>query len=1139
MPAEELLDQYVDRLSVQGETDFMVAQFKAVEAAYEKISNLKLQINGGQSIGEVSALLKEVKANQDQVTASTAKMAEASARVADSFRVQGNSLDENIRLLIQQKLKLEDNTTAQKGFKTQLDAGKISMEQYIEKQTNAIKRQQEYKTSIADLNKELSQAAKADYAIPNSRGDAQAQNAIIQKEVTNTPFDDTARLAELNALLNRNNALIDANSDKLYRQKINIGNYPTEFKAAFGTLESELGKVSAALQSPGLSGKELAELTTKELALKNATALVGKEFSTTTAQSNAYKESARQIGQVYGTNSDVFKTYTAQVSAGVVETKKISDAVNDGAKNSSKLVTGLNSVWGGLRKLAYAIPGIGIGGLVLLLLDPIIALGSAISSTGKKVGDFNDTVRKTDDIIAGTKEQYSKAVSEVDNLKEHVRLAKEGFIDKTKVVDLYNETMGKTTGTVSTLDQVEQSLVKNADAYIKFTLLKAAAQVAATKAADEAFKAEQTRQKDLTEFKNPIADSRVNAFGSTAFNAQEYDKETERIKQAEEARKAALVKKSTDQSDALLKIEKKFNDDAAALALQFGFKFDQAQNAHTENLKVNIQKEIDARRKLLEFEAAQAIQEQKIFSDNPNAPEFARINALNKILEIEKSTIKQRETLELQANDQEKKNAAEKLVEELKNTKQTVAQRQVAQINYLSAERAVQSERLLIIEKSDAEIRDKELATYLSISHIKAQQAIDDIALTQQFYIEQQKRKDVEEKILQEVFNKRKDYLTQGKDIDLISLDQQYARQIAAAKGSKDKLAKVEKDYQVARTKIETDADNYILQAEAEMIRSQIALNKAAGQDTLGLETKLEDIRVKIEDNANKAILKSRKELSAEQHKLHDKEKELAFASADAIIAAVDGAYDKQINSLQTQVDLINTKRDADIAAENATGDAAQVKADKIANINANAAEQQAQLEQQQKKEKIKKAEFDKLSDEAKIIGATAVAVAEALPDIPLSLIVGGIGLAQLLKVIATPIPQYRLGTPKGGHPGGGAITGDGGKAEPIILPSGQVFMSPAVPTFMDLPRGTIVYPDADSIRDDMHRASFKRIGSPSAAGGESPRVEAAINKGMKGIQEAINNKPVAIIKNTYAGVQTSFRTARSRWEWVNKNMQS
>lgn len=47
-------------------------------------------------------------------------------------------------------------------------------------------------------------------------------------------------------------------------------------------------------------------------------------------------------------------------------------------------------------------------------------------------------------------------------------------------------------------------------------------------------------------------------------------------------------------------------------------------------------------------------------------------------------------------------------------------------------------------------------------------------------------------------------------------------------------------------------------------------------------------------------------------------------------------------------------------------------------------------------------------------------------------------------------------------HPGGLAVLGDGGKAEPFMTPQGHIGVSPDTDTILDLPRGTKVWPSID-----------------------------------------------------------------------------
>lgn len=73
--------------------------------------------------------------------------------------------------------------------------------------------------------------------------------------------------------------------------------------------------------------------------------------------------------------------------------------------------------------------------------------------------------------------------------------------------------------------------------------------------------------------------------------------------------------------------------------------------------------------------------------------------------------------------------------------------------------------------------------------------------------------------------------------------------------------------------------------------------------------------------------------------------------------------------------------------------------------------------------------------------------------------VLGKIGVDS--KIPEWKVPQYKKGTE--GHPGGLAIVGDGKKKELIITPDGQVALSPATDTLVNLPEGTKVLSGDDT----------------------------------------------------------------------------
>jgi hypothetical protein len=511
------------------------------------------------------------------------------------------------------RLEVEENAAAQKALKQAREDGIITDREYIEQQAKLTVQAAELKTQVTALAKEVSIAAKADFANPGSADELGAQNARLSAERNSLSIvpesaqtdADKERLIEINALLDRNNELIRQNSDALKQQKINIGNYPEQFKIAFAGLEGELTRINTLIDQ---TGKNIAspQLLAQQKALQNAVGLVDQEFASTAARQNAFKEAGKEIGAVYGTNSQVFKDFATNVAAGTKENKKLGDALSDGATKGSRFSGALGSIFGSLRQIAYILPGIGLAGLFGLLLDPLIAAGNELDLFKNKAGSTADVLQKTNTVLEGTKSSVVKAEEEVSNLRVAFDQAEQGLLSQTDAIKLYNDTVGKTTGAVDSLDEAEKKLAANADAYIKFTLLKAAAQVAAGKAAEQLFEAEITRQKALENFQR-ITD--VPASSASAGNVAAGGPSDADIKAQQEAfakqladlktRREKAAKEFQDQADVLIKIQEDFQKQANELARKFNFFVDRETVAQqVKSSQDAIQLQIDSLTKL-------------------------------------------------------------------------------------------------------------------------------------------------------------------------------------------------------------------------------------------------------------------------------------------------------------------------------------------------------------------------------------------------------------------------------------------------------------------------------------------------------------------------------------------------------------
>lgn len=141
-------------------------------------------------------------------------------------------------------------------------------------------------------------------------------------------------------------------------------------------------------------------------------------------------------------------------------------------------------------------------GITLLTVygKDIIEWGTSLFSATSAINKAKSAIDSLNSAFDGT--DVNKATQDVKELTVNIDLARKGFISKEKVLKQYNSTIGQVTGEVSNLDQAESALAKNADAYVRMTLYKSAANEALKKSAELAVQAEQ----DLANSQNSLLD---------------------------------------------------------------------------------------------------------------------------------------------------------------------------------------------------------------------------------------------------------------------------------------------------------------------------------------------------------------------------------------------------------------------------------------------------------------------------------------------------------------------------------------------------------------------------------------------------------------------------------------------------------
>ena len=294
----------------------------------------------------------------------------------------------------------------------------------------------------------------------------------------------------------------------------------------------------------------------------------------------AVKDTGSQIGGQFtkqaGNGSNALMQFSRIAQDAPYGIIGIGNNITATAESFGYLKQQTGSTSGALKAMASSL--MGTGGILLgvsllttgftLLSQSGLSLGDVFNKITGNVDVFKDALKKANEEAYNDK-GVQAAVSNVNELRNEIDLAKNGFLDKDKVVEHYNETIGKTTGLVSSLDQAEKEITKNGDAYIKMTLYKAAATIALQEAAKASLEAEKTRVKKLSEFTNAFLDADLTQTRSK----EQYEQKQKNLQNQLKIRQQKEIKINQDAANANLSIAKKFQSDAAKIAKDFKFNF--------------------------------------------------------------------------------------------------------------------------------------------------------------------------------------------------------------------------------------------------------------------------------------------------------------------------------------------------------------------------------------------------------------------------------------------------------------------------------------------------------------------------------------------------------------------------------------
>ncbi len=229
-------------------------------------------------------------------------------------------------------------------------------------------------------------------------------------------------------------------------------------------------------------------------------------------------------------------------------------------------------------------------------------------------------------------------------------------------------------------------------------------------------------------------------------------------------------------------------------------------------------------------------------------------------------------------------------------------------------------------------------------------------------------------------------------------------------------------------------------------------LLKSLGVDTSELEREIQLMQQSdAQSHADKMIAIKQKE-----HDLTLQLTDQIFASTSQISAGFTAKEDERLSA---ELERLKAYYDEQIflAGDN------EMKKDLLKQEQAR---KEKEVEAERRKNQRKQVIIQKGVDAAKIIANTAVGISAQLPGLPftagLIALITSIGALQLATVLATPIPAFELGTKSA--PGGLALVGEGG-TELMRMPGGGIKFTPNKPTLMDIPKGTEIIPNPETMK--------------------------------------------------------------------------
>lgn len=362
---------------------------------------------------------------------------------------------------------------------------------------------------------------------------------------------------------------------------------------------------------------------------------------------------------------------------------------------------------------------------------------------------------------------------------------------------------------------------------------------------------------------------------------------------------------------------------------------------------------------------------------------------------------------------------------------------------------------------------------------------------------------------------------------DLKELEKLHAKKLISDEEYEKKKADITERYSIDTAKAAVDS-----------LEEQISVENLSQDDREKLAEQLQKAKADLANAEADAEIAAIKRVQDEEEDSYKKRMKNAQRWMDVASDAI-GAIGNLMSTLyERDIEKIEDEQEANEEAYNADVERIEALAESgaISEEEAEARKRAAEAETSRKNEELEKkkvqlqqkqAKWDKAVQLAQTGIATARGIMEAMAMIPpnpvLAAVIGAMGAVQMATIVATPIPAYKEGTKNGGHIGGLAIVGDGGKHE-VVVYGGKSWVTPDVPTVVDLPKGAEVFPDINEFVGNvrMNPIYDSGISSPVFVNDYSE-----LSREMKGMRVELRKIMKIIHKEAYNSNYEHYKSTR------------